>query len=298
MQIQYHCLVNCFTQIIFNVLELHKVSYEKRWEILRDCSEMLYQKPLDYHVALAISEVYLLLRERLDINDPLEKMKREQNAQALELLPMVEEITARQADSLLGALKMSSVGNMIDFAVGNSFDVLPALKNYIDQDFALSDYRLFQEKLSRSGTIAIVCDNAGEIVFDKFLVDEIIAWRRRNGCAPARIHAIVKGEPILNDAMRADASMVKFDEVADITDTGSGYLGFFSDIVSEKALKIMAEADLILSKGIANYETICLEKEFTDRTFYLFKSKCKPISLRIGVPHNSIVFAGGARFAQ
>jgi len=298
MLTQYHCLANCFTQIIFSVLELHEVSFEKRWRILRECNEMLSEKPLDYHVGVAMSEVYLSLRKRLGIDDPLENMKWEQNVQALELLPIVKEMVARQTDPLLGALKMSSVGNMIDFAVGNSFDVLPALKNYIDQDFALSDYRIFQEKLSRSSTIAIICDNAGEIVFDKFLIDEIIAWRRRSGCDPVRVHAVVKGEPILNDAMRADASMVKFDEVADITDTGSGYLGFFSDIVSEKALKIMAEADLILSKGIANYETICLEKEFTDRTFYLFKSKCKPISLRIGVPHNSIILAEGARLAQ
>jgi uncharacterized protein with ATP-grasp and redox domains len=256
------------------------------------------QPPDDCHVCVAMSEMYLMLRRRLGIYDPLLDMKREQNAQALELFPLAESLVARQEDPLLGALKMSCVGNMIDFAFGNDFDVEPALRSYMDQDFAISDYRDFQEALSRADTIVMICDNAGEIVFDKLLLNEIINWRKSRGLASARMSVIVKGAPVLNDAMRADAEYAGLHELADIYDTGCEYIGIFVKYISQDALRALRDSDLIISKGLANYESLCLEEEFAGKIYFLFKAKCKPSARRIDVPQQSIVFARGTRFAQ
>lgn len=291
MRLQFHCLANCLTSIVLRVLEIKKIPPERRIEIIAEYNRMICEQPLDCHICIGMSEMYILLRRCLGVDDPLDEIKRLQNAQALELLPLARELIARQEDKLLGALKMSCVGNMIDFAFANSFDVAPAMSEYMSSDFALSSYPEFLEALSRARTITLACDNAGEIIFDRLLVDEIIDWRMRHGIAPAKIQVIVKGAPILNDAMRPDAEAAGLYEAAEIFDTGSEYIGIFVKKISPEALELLKSSDMIISKGLANYESICQEEEFAGKIFFLFKAKCKPAAGRINVPRHSIVFA-------
>jgi uncharacterized protein with ATP-grasp and redox domains len=291
MRLQFHCLANCLTSIVLRVLEIKKIPPERQLEIIAEYNRMICEQPLDCHICIGMSEMYLLLRRCLGIEDPLEDIKRLQNAQAMELLPLAKELIARQEDKLLGALKMSCVGNMIDFAFGNSFEVAPAMSEYMNSDFALSSYPEFLEALSCARTITLACDNAGEIIFDRLLADEIIDWRKRHGIAPAKMRVIVKGSPILNDAMRQDAEAAGLHEVAEIFDTGSEYIGIFVQKISPAALELLRSSDMIISKGLANYESICQEEEFAGRIFFLFKAKCKPASDRINVPRHSLVFA-------
>ena len=94
-----------------------------------------------------------------------------------------------------------------------------------------------------------ICDNAGEIIFDRVLMEEIKRYGKE-------IVAVVKGKPILNDATLEDAKMAKIDEIAKVITTGSDIIGIILEECSEEFLKEFESADLIIAKGMGNYESL------------------------------------------
>ncbi|MDR1965205.1 MAG: ARMT1-like domain-containing protein [Synergistaceae bacterium] len=278
-------------------MDIHKIPDGEKLDILREYNDMLCGLPMGCHVDIAISKMYILLRRRMGIYDPLCEAKREQNAQASALIEAAENMIASQDDLLLGSLKMSCVGNMIDFTFGDRFDVESEMGLYMGRDFALSDYEEFQKKLQKAVAIVLVCDNAGEIIFDRLLLEEIAKWKERRKSTPPKFCVLVKGAPILNDAMMEDAEFAGMGKIAEVRTTGCEYIGAPQGLISPEASDALANADLIIAKGLANFESMHHETKFAQHAFYLFKSKCAPVSRKIGVQQHSAVLLHGKRFA-
>jgi hypothetical protein len=112
-----------------------------------------------------------------------------------------------------------------------------------------------------------LADNAGEIVFDKIFVKNI--KERYPGLT---IYFAVRGEPVLNDATEQDAYFVGIEKYAEIINNGTCVPGTDLDIVSKQFKQVFKEADLIISKGMGNYETLCGCKE---NIYYLMLCKCQ-----------------------
>ncbi|HDN74097.1 MAG TPA: DUF89 family protein, partial [Archaeoglobus sp.] len=120
-------------------------------------------------------------------------------------------------------------------------------------------------------------DNAGEIFFDTILMNKI-----KDICS--RLTVIVRGRPILSDATLEDARLAGVDKIADeLLTNGKGAIGIMVEELPELSLKRLEEADIIIAKGMANYE--CLsedELEFKPIAF-LLTAKCEPVAKSIGV---------------
>ena len=79
------------------------------------------------------------------------------------------------SDSLKAAMMFLAVGNAIDLAPNCPIpDIYKRYMEIISKGFAWDDYELFLKKLARSKSLLYLGDNAGEIVWDKILVEEII----------------------------------------------------------------------------------------------------------------------------
>jgi len=85
--------------------------------------------------------------------------------------------------------------------------------------FAVDDFPLFREELENAKRLLYIGDNAGEIVLDKVLIEEL-RW-----AVDCEVAFAVRGGPCINDALRKDAEGVGMREVARVVDTGSDGIG-------------------------------------------------------------------------
>jgi hypothetical protein len=102
----------------------------------------------------------------------------------------------------------------------------------------------------------------------------------------------VKGGPILNDATAADALAAGLDRAATLVSTGSDSPGTVLSLCTDEFRKIFASADLVISKGQSNYETVSKQDA---RVFFLLQVKCAVLGRDIGWPLGSMVVTQGGR---
>ena len=145
---------------------------------------------------------------------------------------------------------------------------------------AVDDYDAFMEDLSSVREIIYLLDNAGEIVFDRLLIEELSLKGKQ-------VKAVVKGSAVLNDVTHEDAFQVGLDTVCEVIDNGSDAIGTILPWTSSEFQKEFEKAELIISKGQGNFETLFGTAK---RTYFLFQSKCDVVSRELGLPICSMLF--------
>lgn len=171
-------------------MEMIKVPDEKKIEVLYNLMDFI--KTLEPSDSPAYNSSLVLLKTYEYINnpDPYYEAKKSSNKLALELYPRVKEKVQTADDTLYEALKVSVAGNVIDLGIQRDFDIDKELEHAFDFGFWIDDYPLLKEKIEKAKDVVIVGDNAGEIVFDKVLV-EILNKMGKN------VYYIVKSKPYL-----------------------------------------------------------------------------------------------------
>ena len=193
--------------------------------------------------------------------------------------PELRALLAGSEDRLATALHLAAAGNTIDLGVQRSgdIDIHAAIHQAMDQSFAIDHTAAFRESLSRSGDLVYLLDNAGEIVFDKILIEELLAH--------TRVTAVVKAGPMINDALMADADQVGLTGVCEVIDNGGAFVGSPLNQVPGPFLDRLKRADIIVGKGQGNYETI---DDFPGDVFLILKAKCDVIARHMGVKFGEV----------
>jgi uncharacterized protein with ATP-grasp and redox domains len=202
--------------------------------------------------------------------DPYREIKKKQNKIALQYENILSSQIAEMSDSLKVAMMFSATGNAIDLAPERPItDIYRRYMGMIGKGFAWDDYELLHKKLTRSKSLLYLGDNAGEIVWDKILIEELVETFGLD------ITYAVRGFPILNDVTMEDAHFVGLDKVVKVISNGFDAPGTFLDRCSEEFLKHYKTSDLILSKGQGNYESLSEEHR---PIFFLLNVKCSVIA--------------------
>ena len=216
--------------------------------------------------------------------DAYEDMKREANEQAIELLPRlrmnVNEVP--EDERFRRACLISCLGNVIEYDVpGHSSDIDAALK-LLNEGFCIDHTDRLRELLYDKAHVLLLTDNAGEIAFDRLVVQEL----HRLGCT---VTVAVKGGPSLNDALMEDAVAVGMTGEADeVITTGAEAIGVQLEISSDEFRDAFYNVDVIIAKGMANWETLT-EVPAPCPLMYLLRTKCEPVADTVGAPlHSSI----------
>ena len=239
----------------------------------------------DMYDDMAVPSIIGAQRDRLvhrvtGCPDPYAELKEQANRAALEILPTFEALVAAQPDGekLRKAALIACLGNIIEYDVpGHSANVEVVLGNIEDEGFTIDDLDSFRGLLGPDVNLLYLTDNAGEIAFDRLMVREI----RELGC---RVTVAVKGGPSLNDALMVDAEAVGMvDEAYRVITTGTDAVGVNLSEVSSEFREAYDSADVILSKGMANWETLT-EYDAPCPTLFLFRAKCEPVATAVGVP--------------
>ena len=216
--------------------------------------------------------------------DPFRELKRKSNMIALRVIRVLDRKCkeAKFEDAFKLSVLGTICGNTIDFEVeGHEFSMSRLeedLKRCLDGCLAIDDTDKFMDALSNSRRILYLLDNAGEIVFDKFLM-QIIKVKY-----PIEIFAAVKAAPILNDATLEDAKQIGLSEVAKVITTGSDHVGVELEESSREFLDLLRNVDLIISKGQGNYESLTdLEHLISKPIVYILRAKCILVAEDLGV---------------
>ena len=230
-------------------------------------------------------EVHHLVREVTGNPDPYLKVKNEATQRALEMLPKLRKIRDDSSDKLETAIRLSIAGNIIDFGINKSFELWREVERVLDQELAINDIDLLREKLAQAEAILFLADNAGETVFDLILIEAL----------SKPITYVTKGGPVLNDATRKDAIAVGLDKAAEVIDNGLQAPGTILSLSPKDFQSQFKEAELILAKGMGNYETL---SEVNAPIFFLLQVKCPVIARDIGAEVGTTIVKKGLGISQ
>jgi uncharacterized protein with ATP-grasp and redox domains len=279
--------VPCIIKQAISTLRISGCSDKTGRKVIAEVIKRL--KNIDYDLSPAAnSEIaYVAFREITGIKDPYNDLKRKYNRLALNVYPELEKLVNASKDRLYMAAKAAIAGNIIDFGIDIKKAITLDLKNIIrdlpQMNLAVDDYGKFKELLKHSINILYISDNAGEMVFDKVFIKELVRLDKK-------VVLTVKSDPIINDATMEDAAEVNFNGLARVIGTGNNNIGINLDNSSDVFLEEFKKADLIVAKGQGNFET--LDGVSAD-IFFLLKAKCESIARELGVRHLDIVFAEG-----
>ena len=284
MNITLDCLP-CFVRHTIEVMRSFTVETGLADAMVRDVIRQMAEVDFALTPPEFAAEVHAMIRSRLGIADPYLQIKRDANRFAARLIPELEKRLEKSSDRLRQALLYSIAGNIIDSgvsAVTPDSEVMQSIEMAEAQSPAIDHSEKLLRELRRAEKIVILGDNAGEIYFDRLLLQEL---KKDN------ITYIVKGSPILNDALHEDAIEAGIDRYSRVLDTGVAIPGTVLRKCPPAVLQAIDAADVIVSKGQANFETMgeCADP----RVFFTLRAKCHVIAREIGVPQGSFVIKSG-----
>lgn len=172
-------------------------------------------------------------------------------------------------DPLYCALQLARVANYIDYGALDKVEnsVLDELLNNASQDkLNAEEYIYFKKDLIVAKQLLYICDNCGEIVLDKLLIQLLLKLYPN-----LKVKAMVRGGEVINDATRIDAKQIGLEEVCEVIDNGIAMAGTDLKHISKEALHAIEHADLIIAKGQANFETLFANQY---PVYYLLLCKC------------------------
>ncbi|MHA1681361.1 MAG: damage-control phosphatase ARMT1 family protein [Promethearchaeota archaeon] len=224
--------------------------------------------------------VYRKVGEYLGNDDIYKEIKTRSNAMAMALFPRLEEKVLESSNALKTAATIAILGNLIDFGANLQYDLDYELERL---HLAIDHFDALEASLRGASSLLYIGDNAGEIIFDKVFLQEI---KRRY---PVKIFFSVRSGPIINDALLDDALFAGIDEFSELVE-GTASPGIILDEASERFREIYFSADLIISKGQGNFESLS-ERPRSENIFFLLKAKCKLMEDYFHVPLGSSILA-------
>ena len=215
--------------------------------------------------------------------DPFKEIKSEYNLIALGLYPELKKKVENSKDPLWTAARLAIAGNVIDFGIFTSVDIIGTIERALHNPLTVDAYAAFKDAADKSPEMLYLLDNAGEIVFDRLLIEVLTGMGKK-------VTAVVKGEPVLNDSTMEDAREIGLADVCEIVDNGSDGIGTILEFTSPEFNRIFENAGFVISKGQGNFETLWDTGHAGGKEiFFLLQSKCDVVSRELGVSQGSML---------
>jgi damage-control phosphatase, subfamily I len=258
--------------------DLKTITY-KMMDVIKDA----FRDGLDsFLVGLRMMEI---IEEVTGHGDPYKDFKRRCTSIAQQLAPTVREMVEKSPQALREACRTAVMGNLLDVIAGNSPELVDT-GSFFGTPLAIDSFDQFQTALQSAEKIIYMADNAGEVFFDRILIDRI---RKERDEIP--IDYFIKGYPFLSDAQYEDVAPTLMHQVASIKVVPliKPVVMNQSYILSmyEEFLSAVGSPNLVVVKGQANYE---LFVPLHIEAFYLFVHKCPVIAQAEGADIGQAVF--------
>ena len=270
MKISKECYLCIFNQI-FNLTNRLELDEKTSSSVIRETAKKLAKYDLSFEPPVIASDVYESVSKIVNKEDLFEEDKVKSIQEALKLKPILKKRLTKSKNKLLESCKIAVAGNVIDLGVNQEYNIEKEIKNIFEMDFYRNDFDKFDKKLKAAKTICYLADNAGENVFDEILIETI-----KELYPDIKVYYIVRGKPVINDVTVKDLKGLEIFEIAEVIDSGVDSPGFCLEKANEKSKDIFYNSDMVISKGMGNFE--CIFDECGRKVFYLFKVKCDVVA--------------------
>jgi hypothetical protein len=242
-------------------------------QVLRETLEMMHEMDMSTPPPEIGYHIHRRIRALTGNPDPYLEQKQISNRFVLDQLPVLRKRVENADDPLEMAARLAVAGNVIDFGVSSEMDLdyyREVIERAMNTPFDPQEIQHFKQAMANARDILYLADNAGEIVFDRLLIEQM---------PTDRVTLVVKAAPILNDALFADAEAAGLTDRVTVIDNGSDAPGTLLHLCSESFRERFKQADMIVSKGQANYESL---SRCAGPVFFLLKIKCPVIGRDAG----------------
>jgi uncharacterized protein with ATP-grasp and redox domains len=228
-----------------------------------------------------LERVMHLMMDATGTEDPFYEIKALQNRRIMEIVPFLRYILKDAGDPLHTAVKLAILGNTIDLMMGNRpTDIENSIAERLKAPVSETAYREFRRRLYECRSLVYLGDNAGEIVFDRLLMETIRDQQDMD------MVFVVRSVPPLNDATVNEARSVGIHDIATVVENGidGPCPGTVLHRCSQEVNERIKAADMIISKGGGNFDALEEEKgEVRDKITFMLLSKCAPYCHFFGV---------------
>ncbi len=267
----------CFVRQTLDAVRCVTDDERLRERIMNDILGLLSATDLHQNPPAIVRAIQRRIRELTHNPDPYREIKLGFNQMVMEMLPDVRARMRTAPDPFALAVRMAVAGNVIDLGASGNMsldDARQALAHVMDEPF-YGDIPAFTDALEHAENILYLADNAGEIVFDRLLIEQF---------PERRTVVAVRGGPVINDVTMFDAEMIGLDRMVPVIDNGDDAPGTILADCSERFQRHFDQADLIVAKGQGNYETL---SEADANIYFLFKIKCPLVAGQAGLPEGT-----------
>jgi damage-control phosphatase, subfamily I len=224
--------------------------------------------------------IHQVIRQYTGNEDPYRQVKKHSNQLGLKMYPELKEKIEQSDDPFEMAVRVAIAGNIIDFAKINKLDdekIYQVIEDSFTAPLPKENVSEFRRAVADANDILFLGDNAGEIVFDRLLLEQM---------PQEKITFAVRGGPVINDATMEDAEDAGITELVEVIDNGSDAPGTILENCSEDFVHRFKTADLIVAKGQGNFETL---SDVDKNIFFLLKVKCPVVTQDVGLEVGSLV---------
>jgi uncharacterized protein with ATP-grasp and redox domains len=215
-------------------------------------------------------------------DDLYDEVKKASSLKALSFKPLLEKKLKDSYDKLLTATKIAVAGNVIDLAAAVEFDLEDELEKIFHTEFGHDDFELLKNKLLVAKKVLVLGDNVGEHIFDYIFIETL-----QKLYPHVELYYMVRSTPIINDVTIKEAREAGFDKLCHLVDSGVNTPGFVYSRATKEAQGLFDSADLVISKGMGNYE--CLSPSHRSSICFLLKVKCNVVARSLGKEVGDII---------
>ncbi|HKI76986.1 MAG TPA: ARMT1-like domain-containing protein [Ignavibacteriaceae bacterium] len=221
------------------------------------------------HFSIKLQEI---LKNHLNGGSSFGRIKEKNLINAEKYIKYLGTMIKNASDKLELAIRISITGNSIDLGANPNYNLEQEINIITSELINLAALDKFREDFNKANRILFIADNYEEALFDKFLIKQL---------QPKEVVYAVRSNEILNDITLKDARNLGIDKLCKVIESGSRISGTDLNESTAEFSEIYKNADLIISKGQGNFETL-LNSERS--IYFLFKVKCEVISELCGFP--------------
>ena len=252
---------------------------DKKREYMQRVLKVLAEAPEKFGAPVIVRTINEIQDEMFGMKQDYAEIKKHYNQVMMNHEEQVNNKLAESDDPIKTGIQYAMIGNYIDFGarINVNEEQLTELLN--DNDRFVIDEKQYGEltdDLERAQKMVYLTDNCGEIVMDKLLIREI-----QKIYPKLKVTVLVRGAEVINDATLEDAVQVGLTEIVEVIPNGTDIAGTWLEEISEEAKTVLEEADVIISKGQGNFETL---RKCGMNIYYIFLCKCDLFANTFQVP--------------
>ncbi|MBA1433129.1 MAG: DUF89 family protein [Epsilonproteobacteria bacterium] len=281
MKIAQEC-VGCIVNQSLKVAHAIEASLELEAKLFHTVQQMSQSFSFSLTPPEIAADVYETMAQIALKADLYDEVKAQSTQKARSFIPFLQDKIKNSDDKLLTATKIAVAGNVIDLAAEVAFDLQEELDKIFHTEFAHNDFEALREALREAKNVTILGDNVGEHIFDYLFIEVL-----QELYPHVHFSYMVRGNPIINDVTMKEAKEAGFEKLCELIDSGVNTPGFVYGRANAYAQKVFDEADLVISKGMGNYE--CLSPSHRASICFLLKVKCSVVAASLNKEVGDIV---------